>query len=97
MRKRDLSNEACVRGKAHRRPLQPLLRGKPWPERDRNECEKAFPGESRRSKYRREHEVVDGQQRERMQQRPREARDAAEIAGIQFAPEEVGKQRAIAR
>jgi len=41
--------------------------------------------------------VIDGEERQRIQQRPRKARDAAEIAGRQLPPEEVDEQRAVAR
>jgi hypothetical protein len=45
----------------------------------------------------REYEVIEGEQRGRVQERPREPRDAAEIAREQLATEEIPQQRAIAR
>ena len=44
-----------------------------------------------------EHEVIHGEQGERVHERPRHAADAAEVAREQFAAEEIGEQRARAR
>ena len=85
-----------VRGEAHRAALHRLLRGEPRPQRDGDEGQEALRRRTRGAKHHREHEAIDAEQRERMQQRPREAGDAAEIARRELALEEIAEERAIA-
>ena len=61
VRKRDLSYQSRVAGKAHRRSLQTFLRGKPRPQRDRDEQQKALAAHASCAEHRCEYEVVDGQ------------------------------------
>ncbi len=97
VRERDLADHARIAGEADGAALQRLLCRKPGPQRDGDERKEASAGESGGAKDVREDEVVNAKQRERRQQRPREAGDAAEVARRQLAPEEVDEQRAVAR
>ncbi len=96
VRKRDLPDEPRVRGKAHRAALYRLLCGEPRPQRHRDERQEALSAEAASAKHHREHEPVDAEKGKRMQQRPRQAGDAAEIARGELALKKVAEERAIA-
>src|ERR1700730_2206252 len=97
VRERDLADQTGVSGNADRSTLQGFLRREPGPERDRDEDQKALTVHWAGAKYSCEDKVVDGEQCQRMQQRPRKTADASEIARKKLASKEIGEQRPMPR
>jgi hypothetical protein len=96
VRKRHFADESRIGSETHGAALQRLLRREPGPQRNRDKREEALPAEPAGTEDHREHEPIDAEKRERMQQRPCEARHAAQVPRSELAPEEVAKERAIA-
>src|SRR5207244_10222092 len=71
-------------------------RREPWPQGHRNEQQEALAIHRSRLEHRGEHEVVDGQQRKRVQKRPCQAGGAAQVARKKLATEKILKQHAMA-
>jgi hypothetical protein len=93
VRKRDLPDQPGVARHANGGALDRLLRGEPRPQRYRDEREERRSRESGRAEDRREDEVVDAEERDRVDECPREARDAAEVTRRRLAAEELDEQR----
>ena len=93
----DLADQPGVACDADRPALQCLLCGEPGPQCDGDEQQKALAVHRSGAKYGRENEVIYREQRERVNECPGEAADAAQIARKQFAMEEVGEQRTMPR
>ena len=75
-------------GSTRRRPgsrqsprVSAFLRGEPGPQRHGDEEQKARAAERARAEHRREDEVVDGEQQQRLQERPQEARSCCRDSG----------------
>lgn len=89
-----LADQSRVAREAGGATLDRLLRRKPGPQRHGHEGEETFAPEPLRLEDHREDEVVHDEEHERVNERPREPRDAAEVPGEELASQEVRKQRA---